>query len=237
MHVAPLHQAEHLPGGPGHLQRLPVEVAFVRVERAHDVRDRAVAVQPGVGSLRVLRAGQHARVGLLDHGLTEVHEHQVVLEDRVIEHVLGGLAEIDDVLRLRWRRDPVGHVLRIHRAGGVVVPADAADPAGDEAGVARVLAFHEHRVTAEQRRRAVAFGHDPVREVDLRVDAEVPDDAGDRVPVHLHDLRELLPSSAASGHPLIPSGSLLGVAGWAQVRVTRQDPALRIGGRARRRGW
>ena len=189
--VAAFHQAEHLPGGPGHLQGLPVEVALEGVERPHDVRDRAVAVHAGVGGLGVLRAGQHARVGLLDHGFAEVDEHQVVLEERVVEHVLGGFAEVDDVLRLRRGLDAVGHVLRVHRAGGVVVAADAADAAGDESGVARVLALHEDRVAAEQRRRAVAFGDDPVGEVDLRVDAEVADDPGDRVPVHLHDLRRL----------------------------------------------
>ena len=221
--VTTFHEAEHLPGGPGHLQGLPVEIAFERVERTHDVRDRPVAVQPGARRLGVLRAGQHARVRLFDHRFAEVDEHQVVLEERVVEHVLGGFAEVDDVLRLRRGFDAVGHVLRVHRAGGVVVPADPADAAGDEPGVARVLALHEHRVAAEQRRRAVAFGDDPVGEVDLRVDAEVPDDAGDRVPGHLHDLRGLTARSPACGH----RGSFLRGrfryrGPWAAVRVRRR---------------
>ncbi len=185
VHVAPLHQAAHLPGDPADLQRLAVDVALEGVERAHDVGDRAVAVDAGVRRLGGLGAPQQARVGLLDHLLTVVDEDQVVLEERVVEHVLGGLAEVDDPLGQRRRFDAVRHVLRVDRAGRVVVTADAADAAGDEVRVARILALHEHAVAAEQRRGAPAFDHLAVVEVDLRVDAEVADDPGDRVPGHL----------------------------------------------------
>jgi hypothetical protein len=64
----------------------------------------------------------------------------------------------------------------------VVVTADAADAAGDEVRVARVLALHEDAVAAEDRRGALALDHLPVLEVYLGIDPEVPDDAGDRVP-------------------------------------------------------
>ena len=40
-------------------------------------------------------------IGLLHHLLAEIDADQVVLEDIVVEHVLGGFAEIDD---------PFGHV-------------------------------------------------------------------------------------------------------------------------------
>ncbi len=208
MDVPALHQAEHLARDPRDLQRLLVDLALERVERAHDVGDRPQPVHVGTRRRRVLRPRQHGRVGLPDHRLAEVHEHQVVLEDRVVEQVLGGLAEVDDPLGHLRGLDPVGHVLRVHRADGVVVPADPADAAGDEAGVARVLALHEHRVAAEQRRRAVALGDDLVGEVDLRVDAEVPDDPGDRVPRHLHDLAGLALTGGGllgGGHVVFPS--------------------------------
>ena len=50
MDVAALHQAEHLPGAPAHLQRLAVELAGERVQRAHDVGDGAVAVLGACGA-------------------------------------------------------------------------------------------------------------------------------------------------------------------------------------------
>jgi hypothetical protein len=105
----------------------------------------------------------------------------------VVEHVLGGLAEVDDPLTQVRRLHAVRHVLRVAGTGGVVVAADAADAAGDEVRVARVLALHEDGVAAEDRRRAVALGDRTVAEVDLRVDAETADDAGDRVPRHLDE--------------------------------------------------
>ena len=212
MDVPALHEAEHLPRPPGHLQRLPVELAGERVERPHDVGDRAVAVVAGVRRLGVLGAGEHPGVGLGDHPLAVVHPDQVLLEDVVVEHVLGGLAEVDDPLPQVRRLHAVGHVLRVAGAGGVVVPADAADPAGDEVRVPRVLALHEERVAAEDRRRALALGDRPVREVDLRVDAEAADDPGDRVPGHLDQVARAAVDLAAprfgGGHQVPLPGPL-----------------------------
>ena len=85
----------------------------------------------------------------------------------------------------------VGHVLRVDRARAVVVTADSADAAGDEVRVAGILALHEDRVAAEDRRRAVAFHHFFVVEVDLGVDAEAADDPGDGIPRHLNQLAGL----------------------------------------------
>ena len=133
----------------------------------------------------VLGLLQHAGIGLLDHLLAEVDADQVVLEDVVVEHVLGRLAEVDDPLGHGRRADAERHVLGVTGAGGVVVAADAADPAGDEVGVARVFALHEDAVAAEDRRSAVALGDLAVGEVDLGVDAQAADDPGDRVPGHL----------------------------------------------------
>src|SRR5207248_2567908 len=79
----------------------------------------------------------------------------------------------------------------IARADRVVVAANAADAAGDEVGVAGILAPHEHAVAAEQRRGALARDHFAVGEVDLRVDAKVADDPGDRIPGHVDELAGL----------------------------------------------
>ena len=70
----------------------------------------------------------------------------------------------------------------------MVVTADTADAAGDEVGVAWILALHEDRVAAEDRRRAVTLDDFAVLEVDLGVDAEAADDAGDGIPRHLDEL-------------------------------------------------
>ena len=186
--VAPLHQAEHLARVTADVQRLAVELALERVERTHDVADGAVAVVGGVWRLGVVRLVEHTGVGLLDHPFAVVHPDQVLLEDVVVEHVLRGLAEVDDPLGEVGRSDAVGHVLVVDRAGRVVVTADSADAAGDEVRVARVLALHEQAVATEDRRGAVALAHLLGLEVDGRVDAEAADDPGDRVPRHLDDV-------------------------------------------------
>jgi hypothetical protein len=103
----------------------------------------------------------------------------------VVEDVLCRLAEVHDPLPQGRRLHAIGHVLGVLRADGVVVAADPADAARDEVGVARVLALHEDAVAAEDRRGAVALGDLALAEVDLGVDPEAPDDAGDRVPIHL----------------------------------------------------
>src|SRR5580700_7726331 len=97
-------------------------------------------------------------IGLPDHLLAEVDTDQVVLEDVVIEHVLGRFTEVDDPLGECGRTNAKGHVLRVAGAGRVVITADAANAARDEVGVARVLALHENAVAAKDGRRAVTFG-------------------------------------------------------------------------------
>ena len=185
--VAALHQAEHLPRVAGDLQRLAVELARERVERPHDVADGLVPVALGAGRLGAVGLLEDAGVGLGDHLLAVVDPHQVLLEDVVVEHVLGGLAEVDDPLAQVRGAHPVGHLLGVAGAHGVVVAADPADAARDEVGVARVLALHEDAVAAEDRRGALALGDLALAEVDLRVDPEAADDAGDRVPRHVDE--------------------------------------------------
>src|SRR5207302_6027424 len=96
--------------------------------------------------------------------------------------------QVDDPLGQVRRADPVGHVLVVDRAGGVVVAADPADPAGDEVRVAGIFALHEDTVAAEDRRGAVAL-RDPLGlEVNLGVNAKAADDPGDGIPGHLGEL-------------------------------------------------
>src|SRR5262249_40070482 len=73
------------------------------------------------------------------------------------------------------------------RTGGVVVAADAADAAGDEVRVTRVLALHEDAVATKDRRRAVTLGDAAIAEIDPGVQAEAADHARDRVPGHLDE--------------------------------------------------
>ena len=84
------------------------------------------------------------------------------------------------------------HILRVHRAGGVVVAADAADAAGDEMGIPRVFALHENAVAAKDGGCAVALGDFAICEVDLGEDAEAAHDPRNRIPVHLHQVALLL---------------------------------------------
>jgi hypothetical protein len=147
--VAALHEAEHLTGVAADVQRLPVELARERVERPHDVADGGVAMVRCVRRCSLVRHVQDAGVGLGDHLLAVVHTDQVLLEDVVVEDVLGGLAEVDDPLAHGRGVDPVGHLLVVAGAGAVVVTADPADAAGDEVGVAGVLAPHEDAVATE----------------------------------------------------------------------------------------
>ncbi len=140
------------------------------------------------GECGLLGLGEHAGIGLLHHLLAEIHAHQVVLEDIVVEHVLRGFAQVDDPFGHGRRLDAERHVLRVSGAGGVIVAADAADAAGDEVRVARILALHENAVAAKDGGGAVAFRDLPVFEVDLGEDSQAAHDAGDRVPVHLHQL-------------------------------------------------
>jgi hypothetical protein len=167
------------------VDRLAVELTLERVQRAHDVADRPVAVLGGVRRLGRVGLLEHAGVGLGDHPLAEVNPDQVLLEDVVVEHVLGRLAEVQDPFAQVRRADSVGHVLGVDRAGRVVVTADTADSAGDEVRVPRVLALHEDAVAAEDRRGAVALGDPLGLEVDLRIDTQAAHDPRNRIPGHL----------------------------------------------------
>ena len=187
MDVTPFHEAEHLARVAADDQGLAVERAAERVERRHNIGNGVIAVILGVRCRRPLRLFPDSRVGLLHHLLAKIDADQIVLEDVVIEHIFGGLPKIDDPLRERRRFDAIGHILRIDRAGGVVIPADAADPAGDEMRIAGILALHEDAVAAEDRRGAVALGNLTVLKIDLGENAETPDDARDRIPVHLNE--------------------------------------------------
>src|SRR5262249_8579047 len=95
--------------------------------------------------------------------------------------------KIDDPFAERRCFDAKRHVLGINRTSGVIVPADAANAAGNEMGVARILVFHEHAVAPKYRGCAVAFPHLLVLEIDLRENAEAADDASDRIPVHFDE--------------------------------------------------
>ena len=186
--VTAFHQAEHLARPPAHDERFAIELAGERVEGPHDVGDGAVSVRVRIRRLRVLRLVQDLRIGLRHHLLAVVDPDQVLLEDVVIEHVLGGFAEVDQPLAEMRRLYSVRHVLAVTRTGGVVVTADSANAAGNEMSVARVFALHEDRVAPEDRRRAVAFHHFTVLEIDLRIDSETAHDPGDRVPGHLYEI-------------------------------------------------
>src|SRR5262249_16781510 len=94
--------------------------------------------------------------------------------------------EVDDPLAQVRRLNAESHVLRVDGAGGMVIAADAADAAGDEMGVARVFALHEDAVAAKDRGRAVTLSDLSVIKINLGENAEAADDAGDRVPIHLH---------------------------------------------------
>ena len=140
----------------------------------------------GVRSRGLLGLFPYAGIGFLHHLFAEVDADQVVLEDVVVEHVFGGFAEVHDPLGHRRGPHAERHVLRIGGAGGVVVAADAADAAGDEVGVARILALHEDAVSAENRRGAVTLGDLALAEVNLGKDAEAANDPGNRIPIHLY---------------------------------------------------
>ena len=56
-----------------------------------------------------LRFFPNAGIGFLHHHFAEIDADEIVLENAVIEHVLGRFAEIDDPFRQRRRFDAVRH--------------------------------------------------------------------------------------------------------------------------------
>jgi hypothetical protein len=190
--VASAEEAVHLARVPGDLEGLEVEAPREWVERPHDVGDRLVAVDVPVRRRGRLGLGQDTGIRVLDHLLAEVDVAHTVVVDRVVEHVVGRLGEVERVVAELWRFDAVGHVLVQARAGAVVIAADAADATRDKVRVARVDPLHEDVEPTEDHRRAVALEDLPVGEVDLGVDTERPDDPGNRIPRHLLDDDPLL---------------------------------------------
>ena len=186
MHVTAFHEAEHLAGVTADPQSLQIKRSGEGIEGRHDVRDGPEAVQLRVRRMGLCRLFPNAGIGLLHHFFAEVHAHQIVLEDVVVEHVFGSFAQVDDPLGNGGGAHAKSHVLRIRGACGMVVAADTADAAGDEVGISRVLALHEDAVAAEDRRCAVALCNLALAEVDLCKDAEAAYDPGDRVPIHFH---------------------------------------------------
>ena len=116
MDVAPFHEAKHLARVTADLQRFAIKFACERIQRRHDIGDRAITVIVRVRRRVFLRFFPDARVGLLHHHLAEIDPDQVILEDVVVEHVLGRFAEIDDPFRQRRRLDAVGHVSAHNRS-------------------------------------------------------------------------------------------------------------------------
>ena len=62
----------------------------------HDVGDGPITVILCVGRLCSLRFFPNTRVCFLDHHLAEIDADEIVLENVVIEHVLGCFTEIHD---------------------------------------------------------------------------------------------------------------------------------------------
>src|SRR5215472_1760727 len=126
--------------------------------------DRAKAVIGRVWRFCLLRELPNSRICFLDHFLAEINAYQIVLEDVVVEHVLGGFTQIGDPFGNRRGLDPIGHILRVNRTGRMIVAADTTDAAGYEMCVTWILAFHEDAVTTEDRGRCMTLGDNAIAE-------------------------------------------------------------------------
>src|SRR5579872_306286 len=140
----------------------------------------------GMRGLGFFGLGEHAWIGLLHHLLAEIHAHQIVLKDVVIEHVLGCFAEVHNPFPQRWWAHAKRHILRVGGARGMVVTANSTDAAGYEVRVTRILALHKNAVATEDRRGAMTFGNLPVVEVNLSEYPQTAHDPSNRIPIHLH---------------------------------------------------
>ena len=113
MDVPAFHQAKHLARVPAYLQRFAIEFALERIQRAHDIGDRAITVIICVRRFGLLRLFPNPGIGFFHHHLAEIDADEIVLENIMIEHVFGGFAEIYDQFG-QWRRfHVVRHLLRI----------------------------------------------------------------------------------------------------------------------------
>src|SRR6202041_796864 len=188
MNVPSFHQTEHLARVAAHLQRLKIERPGKRIEGRHYVSDSLETMLFRMRRSGLCRLLPDSGVSLLHHLFAEVHPNEIVLEDIVVEHVFGSLAQVHDPLGDRGRTNTKRHILRVGCAGCVVIATDAADTAGNEVRVPRVLTLHEDAVAAEDRRSAVALRNLAFAEVDLCKDAEAAHYPGNRIPIHLHQL-------------------------------------------------
>src|SRR3984885_744494 len=204
MDVAPLHQTEHLACHAAHLKRFEIERAGKRIESAHDVRDGLETMEPRVWRFRPLGSLKNTWIRFLDHLLAKVHANQIVLKYVVVEHVLGNFAKIYDPFAESGRTHTERHILRVRRAGGVVIAADTADSTGDEVGVARVFPLHENAVATEDGRCGMALRDAASAKVNLREDPEAAHNSGNRVPIHLDEVlfpgRSVLQSASNCSH-------------------------------------
>src|SRR5215813_7095107 len=151
MHVTSFHQAKHLTSIAAHVQSLAIELTSKRIQRCHNVGDGLVTMSLSVTGFSVLGFFPNAGICFLYHLFAKINANQIVLKDVVIEHVFGGLAQIDDPFAHVGRTYPEGHVLSVHCAGRVIVTADATDSAGYEVRVAWILSFHEDAIAAKNR--------------------------------------------------------------------------------------
>ena len=86
----------------------------------------------------------------------------------------------------RWHADAEGHGQR--RGNGVDTAADAAHPAGDEHGVARVTALEDDFVAAKERADRVGLQDLAGLEVDDGVERQRTGHPGDRIEVDVLDV-------------------------------------------------
>ncbi|HEX2270791.1 MAG TPA: hypothetical protein VHH35_14690, partial [Pyrinomonadaceae bacterium] len=58
----------------------------------------------------------------------------------------------------------------------------------NKVSITRVFASHENAVAAKYGRGAIAFDNFAIIEIDLSENSQTPDDSGNRVPVHFHEV-------------------------------------------------
>jgi len=101
--VATLHEAEHLSRVTGDLQCLAVELTESGLSAPHDVADVLVSVGRFLRGRSAVGQVKDTGIGLGDHLLAVVDPDQVLLEDVVVEHVLGRFTQVDDPFtEVRW---------------------------------------------------------------------------------------------------------------------------------------
>ncbi len=114
------------------------------------------------------------------HHVHPVQRVQVVEVHDVVVHVLRADHQVADEVGVGRDLDVERVLDRADRGDGVHQGADAADALREGPGVARVAAPQDDLDAAHHRAGRVGLG-DPLSRVDLRLDAQVALDAGDRV--------------------------------------------------------